>query len=326
MTLHGGRAVVTGRRSEAVLYDFNLATYDEGDTFDQSLAKGFVELWGLPSQDRRRARPTLTSAGAGRPHTGHRRNGDVSRPGQRSGAAGSPAARPRRWPPCRSTSTSTGGWPRYDIAGSRAHARVLHRGGAARRRRAGRDARGAGRLDGGVRSRRVPADRGRRGRAHRARARACSSGSAPLGGKLRAGRSPQRPGRHAISAVPARPRPRRWSPRLVELVDALVGAGRAAHRRRCPGMTHLQHAQPVCSPTSCWPTWALLRDVDRLRDWDRRAARLAARLGRAGRFVAAALDPEAVAAELGFAGGGGELDRRHRRPRLRRRVRCSSPR
>jgi len=42
--------VVTGRRSESSLYDFNLATYDEGDAFDQSLARGFVELWGLPSK------------------------------------------------------------------------------------------------------------------------------------------------------------------------------------------------------------------------------------------------------------------------------------
>lgn len=50
MTLHGGRAVVTGRRSEAGLYDFGMATYDTGDTFDQSLAKGFVQLWGLPSR------------------------------------------------------------------------------------------------------------------------------------------------------------------------------------------------------------------------------------------------------------------------------------
>jgi argininosuccinate synthase len=50
LTLHGGRAVVTGRRSEASLYDFSLATYDEGDMFDQSLARGFVELWGLPSR------------------------------------------------------------------------------------------------------------------------------------------------------------------------------------------------------------------------------------------------------------------------------------
>ncbi len=50
MTLHGGRAVVTGRRSAASLYDFNLATYDSGDTFDQSLAKGFIELFGLSSK------------------------------------------------------------------------------------------------------------------------------------------------------------------------------------------------------------------------------------------------------------------------------------
>jgi argininosuccinate synthase len=50
MTLHAGRAVVTGRRSEESLYDFSMATYDTGDTFDQSLAKGFVDLWGLPSK------------------------------------------------------------------------------------------------------------------------------------------------------------------------------------------------------------------------------------------------------------------------------------
>ncbi|GIF71379.1 argininosuccinate synthase [Asanoa siamensis] len=50
LTLHGGRATVTGRRSESSLYDFGLATYDTGDTFDQSLAKGFVQLWGLPSR------------------------------------------------------------------------------------------------------------------------------------------------------------------------------------------------------------------------------------------------------------------------------------
>ncbi len=50
LTLHAGRAVVTGRRSAASLYDYSLATYDSGDTFDQNLAKGFVELWGLPSK------------------------------------------------------------------------------------------------------------------------------------------------------------------------------------------------------------------------------------------------------------------------------------
>ena len=50
LKLQGGRAVVTGQRSAQSLYDFELATYDTGDTFDQSLAKGFIELWSLPSK------------------------------------------------------------------------------------------------------------------------------------------------------------------------------------------------------------------------------------------------------------------------------------
>jgi argininosuccinate synthase len=50
MTLHGGRAVVTGRRSPESLYDFNLATYDTGDTFDQSAAKGFIDIYSLSSK------------------------------------------------------------------------------------------------------------------------------------------------------------------------------------------------------------------------------------------------------------------------------------
>ena len=50
LTLHGGRAVVTGRKSPQSLYDFDLATYDTGDTFDQSQAKGFIEIWSLPSK------------------------------------------------------------------------------------------------------------------------------------------------------------------------------------------------------------------------------------------------------------------------------------
>jgi argininosuccinate synthase len=50
MLLHGGRAVVTGRRSEESLYDYHLATYDTGDTYDPGPAKGFIELWGMPSR------------------------------------------------------------------------------------------------------------------------------------------------------------------------------------------------------------------------------------------------------------------------------------
>ena len=50
LVLHGGRAVVSGRRSESSLYDFNLATYDTGDSFDQSQAKGFIEIYGLTAK------------------------------------------------------------------------------------------------------------------------------------------------------------------------------------------------------------------------------------------------------------------------------------
>lgn len=50
MSLHGGRATVLGRRSDTGLYDFNMATYDEGDAFDQSQAKGFIEIYGLAAK------------------------------------------------------------------------------------------------------------------------------------------------------------------------------------------------------------------------------------------------------------------------------------
>ncbi|WP_072691161.1 argininosuccinate synthase [Rhodococcus marinonascens] len=50
LVLHGGAIIVNGRRSNQSLYDFNLATYDEGDTFDQSYAKGFVQIHGLSSK------------------------------------------------------------------------------------------------------------------------------------------------------------------------------------------------------------------------------------------------------------------------------------
>ncbi|MBM7460719.1 argininosuccinate synthase [Rhodococcus coprophilus] len=50
MAMHGGHITVNGRRSPESLYDFNLATYDEGDSFDQSNAKGFVQIHGLSSK------------------------------------------------------------------------------------------------------------------------------------------------------------------------------------------------------------------------------------------------------------------------------------
>lgn len=50
MVLHGGRATVEGRRTGSGLYDFNLATYDTGDSFDQSSARGFIEIYGLSTK------------------------------------------------------------------------------------------------------------------------------------------------------------------------------------------------------------------------------------------------------------------------------------
>jgi len=50
MIMHAGKATPTGRRSDVSLYDFGLATYDEGDTFDQSQARGFIEIYGMSSK------------------------------------------------------------------------------------------------------------------------------------------------------------------------------------------------------------------------------------------------------------------------------------
>jgi argininosuccinate synthase len=50
LVLHAGSITINGRRSETSLYDFDLATYDSGDTFDQTMAKGFVKLHGLSSE------------------------------------------------------------------------------------------------------------------------------------------------------------------------------------------------------------------------------------------------------------------------------------
>ncbi|MHB0885401.1 MAG: argininosuccinate synthase [Bacillota bacterium] len=45
-----GNCAVAGRKSAASLYDFKLATYDKGDAFDHKSAKGFIDVWGLPTR------------------------------------------------------------------------------------------------------------------------------------------------------------------------------------------------------------------------------------------------------------------------------------
>ncbi|PJB28556.1 argininosuccinate synthase, partial [Candidatus Desantisbacteria bacterium CG_4_9_14_3_um_filter_50_7] len=53
--LYKGTCAVAGRKSPYSLYNYKLATYDKGSTFDQKLAKGFIELWGLPYKIRAQA-------------------------------------------------------------------------------------------------------------------------------------------------------------------------------------------------------------------------------------------------------------------------------
>ncbi len=47
--LHKGRGEAVARESEYSLYDYELATYDAADVFDQSAAAGFIHIWSLPA-------------------------------------------------------------------------------------------------------------------------------------------------------------------------------------------------------------------------------------------------------------------------------------
>jgi len=49
--MYKGSLRVVGRKSRYSLYSHDIATYGKGSTFDQKLAKGFVELWGMQSTE-----------------------------------------------------------------------------------------------------------------------------------------------------------------------------------------------------------------------------------------------------------------------------------
>lgn len=51
LKMYKGGLMVVGRKSPKSLYNFNLATYDTGDTFDQDAALGFIKLHGLSLQN-----------------------------------------------------------------------------------------------------------------------------------------------------------------------------------------------------------------------------------------------------------------------------------
>jgi argininosuccinate synthase len=48
LKLFKGNSIVVGRTSPFSLYQHQLATYEQGDLFDQSASLGFIHIWGLP--------------------------------------------------------------------------------------------------------------------------------------------------------------------------------------------------------------------------------------------------------------------------------------
>jgi len=124
---------------------------------------------------------------------------------------------------------------------------------------------------------------------------------AELGGRLRAGRS-RNDQIATLVRLYLRREARRLTGLVLDVVDALTGQAAAAGDAPMPGRTHLQHAQPVLLAHHLLAhAWPLLRDVARWRDWDVRAARSPYGSGAlAGSSLG--LDPAAVAAELGFDG------------------------
>ena len=189
----------------------------------------------------------------------------------------------------------------YDIAGSRAHARVLRTAGLLT------DDELAGMLaaldtlaadvESGVFTPTV-ADED----VHTALERGLlERAGTELGGKLRAGRS-RNDQVATLFRMWLRDAARRVVHGTLDVMEALVAQANRHPGAILPGRTHLQHAQPVLLAHHLQAhAQALLRDVGRLRDWDARTAESPYGSGAlAGSSLG--LDPRAVAAELGFAG------------------------
>ena len=186
-----------------------------------------------------------------------------------------------------------------DIAGSHAHADALHAVGLLSDDEARRMHEALRRLDDDVRSgafKAGPDDED----VHTALERGLIERAGPaLGGKLRAGRS-RNDQIATLIRIYLRDEARHLAGRLLDIADALVAQAKAAGGAVMPGRTHLQHAQPVLVAHHLMAhVWPLIRDVERMVDWDRRA-----RVSPYGSGALAGntlgLDPRAVAAALGF--------------------------
>jgi argininosuccinate lyase len=190
----------------------------------------------------------------------------------------------------------------YDLAGSRAHANALHRAGLLT------DADHAELLRGlGVLGERYaagdllpdPSDEDVHGALERL---LVDEVGADVGGRIRAGRS-RNDQIATLFKVFLRDHAAEISEQVLDLVDALTTQARVHLDVIMPGRTHLQHAQPVLlSHHLLAHAWPLLRDVDRLRDWDVRVAADSPYGSGALAGSSLGLDPEGVAAELGFTG------------------------
>ena len=190
---------------------------------------------------------------------------------------------------------------RHDLAGSRAHARALHRAGLLTDEELAGMLAGLEQLDADVASGAfVAADTDED--VHGALERGLMESVGPeLGGRLRAGRSRNDQIATLIRAY-LREELRGVASDVLDLVDAVRGQAEAHLGAPMPGRTHLQSAQPVLlSHHLLAHAWPLLRDVDRLRDLDARLA-LSPYGSAALAGTSLGLDPDFVAAELGFAG------------------------
>ena len=187
-----------------------------------------------------------------------------------------------------------------DIAGSHAHADELHRVGLLSDAECADMHDALARLDADVASGSFlpePLDED----VHTALERGLiERAGATLGGKLRAGRSRNDQIATLIRAY-LRQEARRLAGRVLDIADALVSQSRRAGDAVMPGRTHMQHAQPVLVAHHLLAhVWPLLRDIDRLRDWDKRAAISPYGSGAlAGNTLG--MDPRRIAAALGFS-------------------------
>ena len=141
-----------------------------------------------------------------------------------------------------------------------------------------------------------------------------------LGGKLRAGRSRN----DQIATLPRmylRRHARVIAGQVLDVVEALLAQADRHIDAPMPGRTHFQHAQPVTLGHHLMAhVWPLLRDVERLTDWDARAAWSPVWGGRVGR-IDAWPGPRGRRRGVGLLGPDRELDRRDRLARRDRRVR-----